>query len=793
MKEFQENNQEVSFEDSKKIDVREEIEKYFYYWRWYVLGICISFLFTYFYIKYTPPIYNASAIIMIKDNLKSGISDELKAVSDLGIVGNNSTNNPENEIFIIKSRKIVSRVVDSLNLNISYFIDNNGPNVVETYKNSSINLKFLNKNNIHNNIDTSFVVSYAKKNKFYLKDLEGEILKSAHFDEIINSKKLGSFKITKNFFVTDANDSKEDVLVVIKSRKNVVSNYVSRIKVSAVDELSSILKLEINDPNKYKAENILDELIKQYNLDAVIDKNEVSKKTKEFIEERLTNMSLELGIIQDKLRDYKTNYGISGFSKEAEIAIESISDYDEIIIQLKTQLTLVEWAENDLKKHTQNYEILPENLGFSDEITSKAINEYNKLILEKQRLQIRAGVKNPNLVILRNQIKVLRKNLYRNLGNLKSSINIQLRKVVKESKVAQAKIAQIPLIQRGMIDIQRQKVIYSELYSYLLRKKEETAISLAVTVPNAKIIDVAFSSGNPVGLQKKFIYLLALVIGLIVPLIFVYSKITLDTKIHNRKDIEENLGIPYLGDIPNSESPEKIIVKTKARTSTAEAFRLLRTNISFMLPKASTDLRGKTIFVTSTISGEGKSFISLNLAATMALTNKKVLLLGLDLRAPKITDYLEIADRKGITNYILDDNLTLKDIIYTIPKVKNVDFISSGLIPPNPSELLLNDRVKELIVMLKSEYDFIIVDTAPISLVTDTLLIADLADMFLYVTRANHLDKRMLIVPKTLYKEKKLPNMAIVLNGTDSKRGYGYGYGYVEKEKKLFYKRIFGL
>lgn len=792
MKEFQENNQEIIFEDNDKINLKEEFDKYIYYWRWFVLALCISFCCAYYYIKITPPQYNSSAYIMIKDNLKSGISDELKAVSDLGIVGNSSTNNPANEIFIIKSRKIVSRIVDSLELNVSYF-NYEETKTTEAYKSSAIKINFLDEKNLHKLIDTAFVVSFAAKDRFSIKNSEDEILQSAHFDEIIISEKLGNFKITKNLSVTENKTNQEDILVVIKPIKKVVSNYAARINVSAISDFSSILKLEINDINKPKAEDILNELIKQYNLEALRDKNEISKKTKEFIEERLQSMSVELGLIQDKLKDYKTEFDISGFSQQAEIDFESISDYNAKIVKLKTQLTLIEWAENDLKKHTQNTEILPENLGFSDEITSKAIQDYNTLILEKQRLQIKAGDKNPSLIILQNRIQVLRQNLFRNLENLKASIEIQLRKMLKESEVAQAKIAQIPLKERGIIDIQRQKAIYSELYSYLLRKKEETAISLAVTVSNAKIIDVAYSSDNSISPKKNIIYLIALLAGLIIPFLIIYLKFLLDTKIHNRKDIENNLNIPYLGDIPNSESSEKIIVKTEARTSTAEAFRLLKANLSFMLPKTDANSMGKVIFITSTISGEGKSFISLNLAATIALTNKKVLLLGLDLRAPKITDYLELPDRKGVTNYILDDKLTLKELIFNVPDIKNVDIISSGLIPPNPSELLLNDRVKNLLEIAKKEYDFILVDTAPVSLVSDTLLIADLADMFLYVTRANHLDKRMLIVPETLYKEKKLPNMAIVLNGTDSKRGYGYGYGYIEKEKKSFYKRIFNL
>ena len=327
----------------------------------------------------------------------------------------------------------------------------------------------------------------------------------------------------------------------------------------------------------------------------------------------------------------------------------------------------------------------------------------------------------------------------------------------------------------------------------MLTKKEEISISLAITVPNAKIIDVAFGSDNPVSPNKKTIYLIAVAAGLLLPFILIYIVLLWDTKFHNRKDIEDNLSIPYLGDIPSSEGADKLIVKKDTRTSTAEAFRILRTNLNFMLPKTSEGSSAKVLFLTSTISGEGKSFVSLNLAATLALTNKKVLLLGLDLRAPKITEYLGVAERKGVTNYILDDKLNVDDLKFTIPEVENVDFISSGLIPPNPSELLLNTRVNELFEIVKKDYDFVIVDTAPISLVADTLLIADFADIFLYVARANFLNKRLLIIPKKLYEEKKLPNMAIVLNDTDSKRGYGYGYGYLESKKKLYFKRFFNL
>ncbi|MDG1398811.1 MAG: polysaccharide biosynthesis tyrosine autokinase [Polaribacter sp.] len=787
MKEFQDNNQEIVFENNGGIGIQEELGKYLFYWKWFILGIIITFCSAYFYLKLTSPVYSASAYIMIKDNMKSGISDELKAVADLGIVGTNSTNNPENEIFIIKSRKIIGKVVDSLNLNISYFIDS-GTRRIEVYQDSPIKFVFKEKNERYQNIDTSFVVSWEGNNKITLKNEEGDFLLNTYNNEEIKSDDLGSFKIQLDSIEL----INKEVFVNINQRKRVVSTYNSRINVTAVSEFSSILKLEVNDKNRLKAEHVLDELIKQYNLDAIIDKNIVSQKTKSFIDERLGSVTKELAAIQDNLKNYKTDFGISGLSEEAEMAVARITYIDSKIIPLRTKLRLIEWAEQDLEKHTTGNEIIPENLVVSDEIVANTIKEFNKLVIEKNRLLINAGEKNPNLINLNNRILVLRNNLKANLQNLKYSVDLRLNKAIKEAKVAQIKVNEIPLIERGIIDIQRQKAIYSELYSYLLRKKEDIAISLAVTVPNAKIIDVAFSSGVPVSPKKSFIYLVSLCFGIIIPFVAIYLKLLLDNKIHNRKDIENLTNIPYLGDIPYSESKDKIILNKGARTSTAEAFRLLRTNLNFILSDKDKNIKAKTIFVTSTISGEGKSFVSINLAATLALTGKKVLLIGIDLRAPKITNYLEIPDRKGLTNYIMGDTINLDKIKFNIPEIENVDFISSGLIPPNPSELLLNPKVKKLFETVKKEYDYVIADTAPVSLVTDTLLMSDLADTFLYVTRANHLDRKMLIVPNTLYKEKKLPNMAIVLNGTDSKRGYGYGYGYVESEKVSLIKRLFG-
>ena len=586
-----------------------------------------------------------------------------------------------------------------------------------------------------------------------------------------------------------------EVIVSIRGRNKVIDSYRSRINISAVDKNSSVLNLTLQDAVKTKAEDVLNELVKQYNIDAIQDKNIVSEKTKDFIEDRLKSIGTNLGLIQDNVKNYKIKFGITGLSEEGSLALESASVNNQKIVQLESQLSLAEWIYKKLQKETETNEVLPTNLGFQDANIVTSIVNYNELVLDKNRLLVTAGDRNPQLIGVQSRISTLNQNLLSSLQNLKKSLEIQLSQLNIQARNSNSKISDIPLIERGLIDIERQNIIYSELYSYLLKKKEETAISLAVTVPNAKIIDVAYGNGLPVSPKKKIVYLAALLLGVLIPFIFIYLKNLLDTKIHSRKDIEELTNIPFLGDVPHSDTDDKIVIGSDARTSSAEAFRLIRTNLGFMLPHTDGQL-GKTIFVTSTTSGEGKSFMSINLAAALSLANKKVLLLGLDLRAPKVTQYLGISDRKGITNFITDETISLKDVKFSVPEMKGLDIISSGVVPPNPAELLLSAKVKDLFEEVKKDYDYIVVDTAPVNLVTDTLLVAKYADMFMYVARANYLDKRMLNVAQNLYSEKKLPNMAIVLNDTDVTKGYGYGYGYgygngyLDVVKKPWYKRI---
>ncbi|TXD48915.1 GumC family protein [Polaribacter sp. IC073] len=778
-------------EENDTLNIREELEKYLFHWKWFLVGGVLALLVAYIYLRYTPAQYTASTTILIKDNQKSGISKELEAFKDMGIVGGGSSNNTDNEIEIIKSRKIIGQVVDSLNLDINYFVEGR---VIksEIYTNKPIRFQFLSKESKFLARDTVFIVSQKNAQQYSFKNVADEIIATHNFGDIVKAN-IGTFTIEK------LKDFEQDLFIVLTKKGAVIDFYKKNVNVSTISKNSSVLLLTINDRVQEKAADFLDELVRQYNIDAINDKNEVSKKTKDFIDERLYAIGKDLSGIQDRIKEFKVDNDITGLSAEGELALELASSNNEKLIQIQTELNIAEGVLKNLQQPSNTDETLPQNLGFSDPSIATAIQNFNELVIYKNRLSINAGSKNPQIIQYQKEITSLKSNLKNSISNLISSLETQYNQISKEAVRVNSKLNAIPSLERGFIDIARQQEIIAGLYSYLLKKKEETAISLAVTVSNAKIIDVAYSSGIPVSPKKRIVYLAALLLGLLIPFIIIYLRNLLDTKVHNKKDLESALTVPFLGDIPQSETKEKIIVGFDERSSGSEAFRLVRTNLDFMM--AGKKDAKKFIFITSTTSGEGKSFIAINLAATLALSGKKVLLLGMDLRAPKVTEYLGLESKKGVTNYITSNELSLEELKFNIPEAKGLDIISSGAIPPNPAELLSSASIEKLFSEIKNSgtYDYVVVDTAPVNLVTDTLLIAKYADMFLYVVRANYLDKRLLAVPEELYRTKRLPNMAIVLNDTDPKRSYGYGYGgygsygygYLAEETKPWYKKLF--
>ncbi|WP_159018158.1 GumC family protein [Algibacter sp. L3A6] len=777
--------QDYMLAEDDSINIRQQIEKYAYHWKWFALGLIIALMGAYFYLRYTPNSYEVSATILIDDESNGGLSNELAAFEELGI--GNSKKNIENEMGILKSRSLMTRVVKKLDLNISYFKEGQVRDT-EIYKDElPFKTSIFVKDSTFFERNTSFLIKIVSDTSF----------------ELAHSKKASgvSYTFGKNIptaygevVITPVNITPKDYNTVYIVRtapiKAVAKSYRNGINVSLLYKKASILELKLKSPVKLKAERIINELIREYNRDAIEYKSLIGNNTDAFINERLEIIEEDLKKVDKTAENFKTANKLTDISMETGIVLETNSLVEKEIVDLSTQLKLVDYVMDHMESGSKN--LIPENLGINSSDVTSSSTQYNTILLERNRIAQSSGKNNPVLLNLDAQLSQLQSSISQGLTNLKRSLTISLGQAKSQERTIDGKITSAPRKEREYRDIQRQQQIIETLYLFLLEKREENAISLAVTVPNAKLIDAADGNDIAVSPKRKMIYAIALMLGLLIPFVIIYVLFLLDNKIHNQEDLEAILKTPIIGNIPKTLDDNKILSKAD-RGNVAEAFRMLRTNMNFMLGNLKD--QSKAIYITSTVPGEGKTFVAINLATVLAMSNKKVLLIGADVRKPKVAEYLDMTEAStGLTVFLADKSIQINQIIET---AKNGDFdvIQSGMVPPNPSELLINGRFDEVLNYGKEHYDYVIVDTAPVNMVTDTLQIASRADLFIYLVRANYLDSRLLEIPKKLYQEKRIPNMTVVINGTDVKKGYGYGNGYGygyghEEEKKSWFKRL---
>ena len=784
------------------INIKDIIFKYLRYWKWFLLSLVISIVFTFYKLNFMTPLYKATATIKLKDE-KGGDNSTLSVFQDLGIT--NGTNDKiEDEIEILKSKSLISEVIKSLKLNIRFFtkknnlsefLDNNlgfATEYYETenYKNPPLKVNFFDSDSAMYSISIRFTIFINSTNSFTISDLEKTYQKKFDFGEKLNVG-FGDIIITPN---TDLKENKligENVLVQITSIRSLARGLSGKVQIEAMSDFSNILSLSIADGVRKRSEDFLNELVKKYNERAINLKEKLSKSTSDFVTQRLEIISEELSNVDLTAESLKTRYRLSDAASSTGLNMQSGQEIEKQIVQTSTQLEIIESVKNFVETKETN-DFIPVNVGVEDNTVSASIQQYNEIMLEKKRLLKTSTEKNPIVANLNEQLKILKDNISLGLKNLETSQKISIDALNRQDAIYNSRLYSAPKQERQIRDVQRQQGIKESLYLYLLQKREETAITLGVVDPNAKIIDRAESGGSAIYPNKKVFFMVTIFIGLLIPFLIIYLIDFLNTKVRSREEVEKLLNIPVLGDIPKFTSKKRFLIGKEDYSSVAEAFRILRTNINFLLTK-SIDDKGKVIFITSTIAHEGKSFVASNLAASLGFAGKKTLIMGMDVRAPSIKSYLGIRGTKGITNYIIDKNLSLKDITLKVPKVENLDIISSGDIPPNPAELLMSPRVKDLFDSVKGNYDFIIVDTAASSIITDTTLISHLADAFIYVIRTNHLDKRLLGYVQSVYKDKIFDNLGLVINGIDHKKGYGYGYGYgykanQEKVKKKWWQ-----
>lgn len=767
-----------------KLKIKEVIKPYIKNWYWFVIIPIICLILAFVYLRYSVPVYHARATIMIAEENKLSPDEALLA----GLSGQSTSNTMvEGEIQILKSRALMQKVVEDLGLQIQFFTKGRIRDA-EIYKDPPIKLNFLSHDSIIQNYDDRFYIHIASKTSLQY-SVESGSPKTYPFGENIETK-AGNLIIIPHGEQFNAFIGKT-IEVVISPMRRVRENYKNSITVSPISKGSNILEVYLNDPVQEKAKDIVNTLVRVYNENSIEEKNQVGKATAAFIDDRISLISTDLSEVDMTKERFKVGNGLTDIQSEAGIFLETGAQNEQQLIQLGTQLNTVNYMSSYVKEK-DNFELLPSNIGLSDQNIAAVTGKYNELVLERQRLLKTSGENNPVVVQLDQQLNSLKASMLQNLNNLESTLNIQSQNLSARERLIDARISSVPGQERENRDIQRQQDIKEAIYLYLLQKREESAISIAATSPNSKIIEPAYSSYDPISSGNK-IYFAALLLGFLVPFGWIYAKELLDTKIRSKADV--NAVIPslrILAQLPHVENRKDMIVKDNDRSILAESFRILRTNIDYLRLRNKTGV-GEILFVTSSIPGEGKSFVAQNLASIYALSHKRVLLIGADIRKPGLTAFTRSSPGPGLSEYLYGE-ATAEDLIRPIVSHQNLDVIHSGKIPPNPAELLMNERLGELFQVLRKQYDIIIVDTAPSMPVTDTLLISKYADRILYLIRANYSEKPLLDFIKELNKENNLPNLSIILNdvkysnlGYGAKLGYGYHMGV--QSKKNWFKR----
>ena len=536
---------------------------------------------------------------------------------------------------------------------------------------------------------------------------------------------------------------------------------------------ANLIRLGILENNIQRGKDLLNTIITTYNDNGIQTKNLEASQTAHFLNIRIDSIITELSEIEKKIELYKRSNNLTNIEAEAKIILEQNGIFKEKLVETETQRQIVSLIEKFMSDPQNKYSLMPFNSGLSDKSSIEAIQSYNELILKRLKLLQTAKPNSPTIKLIEQQIDANRENVQNTISNMKSGIEIALKDLHAQEKTFISRIKNMPTQEREFINIKRQQLIKEELYLFLLQKKEENAITLAVATPKGQIVDKAYNINKPVGATRLMLLSFSILIGLLLPIVYLYLRNIFKTKFGTRSELEALTDIPILGEICTNDTNENIVVKDGSTSPISELFRLLRSNIQFILNGKDE----KVILVTSSTSGEGKSFISSNFAKTLALSRKKVILIGMDIRNPRLGDYLKLQNKYGLTNYLATNTITIPEII--VPKVlhDNMDIILAGPIPPNPAELLSSEKLKGLIDELKQTYDYIILDTAPVGLISDTFNFAYISDMTIYVCRANYTTKDNIRYANTLVQNNRLKKMSFVINATNAKQGYGYGYG----------------
>ena len=799
MKETDFNEAQESKEEN--IDVKELLFKYLIHWPWFVGAVIACLIAAWAYLYMSTPVYNISATVLIKDDKKGGGAGMSTELENLGLDGLiSSSQNIDNEIEVLRSKTIAKEVVEDLGLYISYTDKDEFPSR-NIYKTSPVQVSLTPQE--ADLLEKPMIVEMALQPQggmdVNVKIGDDEFQK--HFEKLpavfptdrgtlaffLTPDSISSSKRTLEE-TTDSEKTTRNITATINKPLAVAKAYCKNMTIEPTSKTTSVAVISLKNSNVQRGKDFINKLLEMYNINTNNDKNEVAQKTAEFINERISIISKELGSTEKDLESFKRGAGITDLTSDAQIALTGSAEYEKKRVENQTQINLLQ----DLQKYMQNegYEVLPSNIGLQDLNLAAAINRYNEVLVERKRLLRTSTENNPTIINLDTSISAMKENVQVSLDRVLRGLFITKADLDREANRYSRRISEAPGQEREFVSIARQQEIKAGLYLMLLQKREENAITLAATANNAKIIDDAIADDAPVSPKGKMIYLIALVLGVGIPVGVIYLLELTKFKIEGRSDVEKLTSVPIVGDIPlTDEKQGAIAVFENQNNLMSETFRNIRTNLQFMLENDK-----KVILVTSTVSGEGKSFISANLAISLSLLGKKVVIVGLDIRKPGLNKVFNIPRKEvGITQYLANPEKNLMDLVQLSDVSKNLYILPGGTVPPNPTELLARDGLDKAIETLKKNFDYVILDTAPVGMVTDTLLIGRVADLSVYVCRADYTHKNEYTLINELAEKDKLPSLCTVINGLDlKKRKYGYYYGYGKYGKYYGYGKRYG-
>ena len=736
-------------------------------WKWFLVSVIVFGGLAWLHYARSPRVYFRSATVIIKDPSNKTSTAGLDRYDNFI-----NKVNVANEILQFRSKRLMREVVLRVHADVSYRCKD-GLHYDELYTQAPVSVSF---HDMLPEQSMSLTVTPADSVSVMVSGLDGEgEPRRVRLNDTV-SVAQGSLVVSPTNYYSPKWKN-VPVQVTKMPLESMVNYYRGAVGIRQEEEESSILTLSLKDSSPARAEDVLNMLIAVYNEEAIRDKNQVAVNTANFINERLIIIEGELGGVESDLESFKRENRIVDIGSTAGMYMSESQKYNADALELETQLRLAAYIKDYLTDPKKETDLIPSNTGIGDQNIEGQISLYNAAKLKRDRLIDDSSERNPVVEELNNSLRAMKQNIIRAVDNMIVSLKVKRDDAQSREERAQQRVTSIPSKERRMLSIERQQKIKEALYLFLLNRREENALSQAMADNNARVIDSADGSDAPIAPQRNRILLLGLLVGLAVPAVACLAIMFMDTRVRNRKDIEGAVNVPFLGEIPldrnvQKQKNAKAVVSEHGDDMVSESFRILRTNLTFMARK---DKGVQVITFTSFNEGAGKTFVSRNLAMSLSYAKKRVVLVDLDIRKATLSHHFH-THSAGVTNYLADPAVTVDDIVRT---QERFDIIGAGMSAPNPAELLMDRRLDELMAELRKRYDYVIADNVPVGIIADAAIANRVADMTVFVVRAGKLDRRQLPDLEKLYQDRKLNNMALVLNGVDPKRpGYGYGYGY---------------